>query len=395
MSKDATRGLGPIIGHEEVRAGLARSAALGELAQTLLFHGPPGIGKQRTALWLAQLLVCSKPSDAGPCDTCTACRLTIRLEYPDVHWFFPLPRPRVSGGTDRMADALEDARALELSARRENPFRPTLTGEPVGLYVAHVQVLRRLAYAPPAVGRRKVLVIGDAEQLVPQEASPEAANALLKVLEEPPRETTFVLTTSTPDALLPTLRSRLTLIRLLPLAEEIVARFLIDVRDANPADARTAARLAQGSVGRALAFLPGPGGTTALEDVRQAARALLEAAIGGPADTHTAALSQAPSGARGATFASTLEHLALWLRDLAAAANGADDLIINADATEWIRTTIQRVPRTVFAVPTALRAVDSAAQLAQFNVNPQLTTAWLLRALRRELISAAPDLSSP
>jgi DNA polymerase-3 subunit delta' len=348
-----------------------------------------GIGKQRLALWLAQYLMCQAPGDSEPCGKCGPCRLTLRLEHPDVHWFFPLPRPKSSGGSERLGEALEDARAAELAARRENPHQPTMTGEPVGIYLAHVQVLRRLTYTRPAAGSRKVFVIGQAEHLVPQEASPEAANALLKVLEEPPPDTNLVLTASDPDALLPTLRSRLLPIRVRPLAETDVAAFLVEVTGADPEKAVRAARLGQGSIGRALAFLPtaeGPGG---LEEIRQEARALIDAAIGPPAARVAAAHALSPSGARGASFAGLLEHINIWLRDLAATATGAEEFVINADAVEWLRATARRLPAGAGAIPAAVRAVDAAAQLGQFNVNPQLTVAWLLRSLRQELASAS------
>lgn len=405
------RNLGPLIGHDDVRAGLAAAVRTGQLPQAILFHGPPGVGKQRAALWLGQLLVCEtvrnrttslhqprtrnpQPATPGgeadggvfdPCGTCAACRLVLRLEHPDVHWFFPLPRPRGASSPEKLADALEEARAVELAARREDPYRSVLATEPVGLYLAHIQVLRRLAYRRPAVARRKVFIVGDAEQLVSQEASPEAANALLKLLEEPPPDTTFLLTTPDPEALLPTLRSRLLPIRLRTLSEDDVARFLVEVRGAEPDAAGLAARLGQGAIGQAIAFLPGQDGEATLDELRQAARVLLEAAIGSPAAPHVAALAQPPAGARSAVFGATLQYLTLWLRDAAAVANGAPDLVINADATPWLETLVRRLPRAAENVPAAIQMVDSAAQLAQFNVNPQLTTNWLLRALRREL----------
>ena len=99
---------------------------------------------------------------------------------------------------DATPEALEEARAEELVLRRAQPFRPATPTETIGIYVAHVQTLRRLALARPAMAARKVFIIGDAEFLVPQEASPEAANALLKVLEEPPADTTI---TNPPDTL--------------------------------------------------------------------------------------------------------------------------------------------------------------------------------------------------
>ena len=87
----------------------------------------------------------------------------------------------------------------------------------MGIYVYVTRLLVQLARKSPAMARRKVFVIGDAERMVPQAANPEAANALLKLLEEPPADTTFILTSSEPGALLPTIRSRVVSVRVAPL----------------------------------------------------------------------------------------------------------------------------------------------------------------------------------
>ncbi|MGH7504935.1 MAG: hypothetical protein ACRELX_04770, partial [Longimicrobiales bacterium] len=133
-------GLPPLLGHDDIRQALSRAAASGELSSALLLHGPPGIGKQRLALWLGQLLLCEAPS-SEPCGRCVSCRLSGQLEHPDLHWFFPLPRPRVSGGSDRLGDALEELRAEELAARRASPLYATGSADTTGIYLAHVQVL--------------------------------------------------------------------------------------------------------------------------------------------------------------------------------------------------------------------------------------------------------------
>ena len=85
--------LPPLVGHLETRRRLARSARAGTLPQVLLFTGPTGVGKQRLALWLAQLVLCERKDDE-PCGACRACRLVEGLAHADVHWFVPIPRPK-------------------------------------------------------------------------------------------------------------------------------------------------------------------------------------------------------------------------------------------------------------------------------------------------------------
>src|SRR5690606_20094006 len=188
-------------GHQDLRARLARAVSTGGLAQSILLHGPEGIGKERVGLWLAQLLVCTSATPDGPCGACQPCRLVGRLEHPDVHWFFPLPRPE-GASAEKLRDKLEDLRAHELQVRRENPgYVPAFDKAPAH-FLAAVQRIQQLAGVRPAMGRRKVFVVGDAELMVPQESSPEAANAFLKLLEEPPDDTTVVVTSAHPGGLL-------------------------------------------------------------------------------------------------------------------------------------------------------------------------------------------------
>jgi DNA polymerase-3 subunit delta' len=263
-------------------------------------------------------------------------------------------------------------------------MRPPAPGEPTGIFLAQMQTLRRHAFARPAMGARKVFVIGGAEKLVPQESSPEAANALLKLLEEPPDDTTLILTASDPDALLPTIRSRLLPVRLRALPEQVVAEFLEQALGIDAADARLRARVAEGSIGRALGYGGDGPDVGTLEELRQQARAMLAAALD---DAEAARLqlahAQSPAGARG-SFSDVLEQLARWIRDLAAAATGADELIINLDAREWLHARAARSPVADGAAP-AIAAVEQAMDLAQGNVNPQLILADLLRTLREVL----------
>jgi DNA polymerase-3 subunit delta' len=379
--------LHPVVGHTDERALLARAVLAGELPGSILIHGPAGIGKQRLGLWLAQRILCEKKDQLEPCGECRNCRLALRLEHPDLHWFFPILRPKGASGPEKLADAMEETRANELAARREDPLLPVTPGEPVGLYMGQVLTIRRAAVTRPSMGDHKIFIIGDAELLASQEASQEAANALLKLLEEPPVGTTFILTASDADALVPTLRSRLLPVRLRALPEEDVADFLVRARAANPNDARLAARLAQGSIGRALAFLRTDSEEEApLETLREHARLMLEAAADGSPERRLAsAHALPPTGARGA-FGDILEMLALWLRDLAATAAGAEELVVNTDSHTLLRKLAQQLPAATRGLPRAIRAIDEARLLGRNNVNPQLTLAWLLNSIHMALV---------
>ncbi len=372
--------LAPLHGHADARRALARALARGRLTQSLLIHGGAGIGKQRLALWLGQLLLCEAPADE-PCGSCVSCRAAARLEHPDLHWFFPLPRPDAAS-PERLREQLEEARAEELQARRENPAHVPSYEKPPAYYVAAMHTVQEAAVRRPAVGRRKVFVFGDAERMVPQESSPEAANALLKLLEEPPADTTLILTSSVPDELLPTIRSRVLPVRLLPLTREEVAAYLT-AHAATPApEAERLAARASGAIGEALRLLSGDGAeggaaATALD--------LLRAALSAdPTARLAAAHTEAPSGGRG-DFLDRLDALALLLRDvLAYASASSGDELDEARREELSRVLGARRPDGP-GVLRALERVLRARELALGNVNPQLILAELLRGVQAEL----------
>lgn len=378
--------LPPVYGHADVRAMLAAAARAGTLSQSLLLHGPAGVGKERLGMWIAALTVCEAPAAEGPCGACLSCRMVERLEHPDVHWFFPLPRPDAST-PEKLRDKLEEARGAELEARRADPQHVPQFDKAPAYFMGTIQNLQRLAGLRPAVGRRKVFVVGDAEAMVPQESSPEAANAFLKLLEEPPADTTLVLTSSSPGALLPTIRSRVLPVRLLRLSADEVASFLEAETGMAPDEAASLAAVSEGAIGRALRLVPSAGGAGALRRQREAGRELLAAALAdAEAPRFAAASAVAPSGARG-EFSGTLEALGLWLRDLmAVSAGAADALAFTAEGDAgWLRSMAERPGLRPEGVAAAIMRVRDAQDLAGGNVNPQLILAGLLRGIRREL----------
>ena len=375
--------LHPPVGHEDVRAALAGAHARGSLPAAILLRGERGVGKGRLAHWIAQLAVCESPTPAGPCDACRSCRMALALEHPDVHVYLPLERPKGVSG-DRLGDALEDARIEALAELRAQPLRASHRDELRGLYLAQVQALRRRSYVQPTMAGAQVFVLLDAELLVPQEASPEAANALLKLLEEPAERTRLVLTSSEAGRLLPTILSRTVPVHLGPLPTPAVESFLRDVAGADARTAAWAAGLGQGSIGRALGFLPDGDEPGPLDGLRQQALGLLEASLaGGRSASHQAALGFPPAGAR--KLIELFGFVEEWLRDLAAVAAGAPERALNADRIQRLQKLVSEHRLDAADVAAAIGVVDQSRELARGNVNPQLIVSGLLRSVRAAL----------
>jgi DNA polymerase-3 subunit delta' len=380
--------LHPLVGHEDVRASLANAHKKRILPAALLLHGARGVGKQRVALWLAQLLVCERPQLA-PCGSCPACRMATGLEHPDIHWYFPVPRPKNASG-DKLVDALEQARLDEIAELRIRPLRASHSDDVRGLYLGTVRNLRSRAHMRPVMAPGPVFIIGEAERLVPQESSPEAANALLKLLEEPPGDTRFILTSSEPGRLLPTIRSRTVPLHLSPLPRSTVTNFLEQEVEVDAEKASWAAALAQGSPGRALGFLPDGDERGPLERLRRRAFELVVAALNpGASEGYGLALAFPPAGAR--ALVDLFEFVEEWLRDLAAVASGAPSAVLNHDALSELERRVREAKIAPFAAARAFGSVERARELAWANVNPQLVVGGLIHDLRAALRAGSTD----
>lgn len=177
---------------------LRASVRSGQIAHAYLLSGPNGVGKAALARAFAQSVCCAEPDavdPSQPCGVCRSCRLIARGAHPDV----------------------EEFNLATQAAIAEKPGRgATLT-------IDTVRRIRANAALFPLESSRRILLVDDAETL--QEP---AQQALLKTLEEPPPAVTIVVIADEPDALLPTVRSRCREIVVRPLAEQVVARALVD-----------------------------------------------------------------------------------------------------------------------------------------------------------------------
>lgn len=348
----------PLYGHASLRKRLAQSAEAGRLPSSLLLHGPAGVGKQRLAIWLAQLLLCA--GEGRPCGACQHCRYMSELQHPDLHWFFP--RPRLKDSDPDPDDVREDYRDAIVERVEAGGLYEAPSGSE-GIYIAAVRSLTRDALIAPALASRKVFVIGDAERMVSQEGADQAANALLKLLEEPPADTFFVLTSSEPSALLPTIRSRVAAVRVGRLAEKDVADFLADPIT------QTFIKKSKRSDPRPELLGGAPGGVLNESEDAQAitvARRMLEAAAGSTPDRFSLALTRGVSNARGA-FTDSLNALTVLLSER------TREAVSRGDAHRAAR------------LAAAADLVEIAKERASGNVNPQLVTAKLVMDLSHHL----------
>jgi DNA polymerase-3 subunit delta' len=350
----------PIHGHSALRTRFDDAIRRDVLPRSLLLHGRQGVGKQRLALWVAQRLVCTGP-DPKPCGVCQHCKYALAGAHPDIHWFFPRPRPKDSDATP--ARVLDDFREAVTERVKTGAYPPPAPEE--GIYVSTIRAMVRSASMAPALAAKSVYILGESDRMVLREGAEDSAGAFLKMLEEPSAKTSLILTTSEPGALIPTIRSRLVAVRVPGLGTADVDAVLTEpamqeaiLAAGGPKKLEDQRRVAAGAPGSLLAGAE-------WSDALTRARRMLDAASNRDRQEQVrTALLQGSSRARGA-FTTALDALTTLLH-------------------ERVRAAAER--GNTSAAYSAARAIDlvEAAKLrATGNVNPQLITSELLRQLER------------
>ena len=335
-----------IIAQDRALSPLRSALRRGALHHAYLFGGPEGVGKARAARLLAQAANC-EGGTPGPgelrddaCGTCGPCRKIAKGIHPDV---LVLHEERV----------MAKAGAWEPKGGR-SPSKDIVVDQVRDL-VDRRLALRRFE------GRRRFVVLDPADAM-----NPQAQNALLKTLEEPPDETTLVLVASSPDSLLPTIRSRCLRVVFAPLPADTVAERLVAEGHA-PEAARLAAAVSGGSLGRALA----------LHDDALAARrdAVLAAASLDPDDAGGWLAFAKEHGEDRETAGVMCELLLVWLRDVAAAQAGSGSFALSdlADATRAAARALSPVEAL-----RRRREVESTVAALRQNASPVLALERLL-----------------
>ena len=332
-----------LVGHRRLVSLLSRAAARGSVPPSLLFAGPEGVGKRRAAIALAQALNCLAPVQSDEierdaCGECAACRRIGRGTHPDVIVVEP-----------------GDTGSIKIEQVRD--------------------VIERAGYRP-FEGRRRVVIIDAADAM-----TADAQSALLKILEEPPSSSVFVLVSSSPDALLATVRSRCPRLRFGPLSASDVADALMRDHGYPEADARAVAADADGSLGRALHAQ-----SAELAEARHTAHQWLTQTARGSDPASRINLAQSFFGRKALPavererMAVCLRALSSLLRDLGILSTRADArLLANAD----LQGELQRLASSWDGARSmrAFTAVDRALGALERNASPKVVADWLVLQL--------------
>lgn len=289
-----------LIGNTNAKRRLERMFEVGRLPNALLFTGPEGVGKRSFALGVTRLAICA----AGGCGKCPACERAGRFTIP----------PDDEKNKD---DYKRVFFSEHLDVGMVVPYKRNIL-------VDAIRDLEREAHFRPYEAETRVFIIDNAEKM-----NDQAANALLKTLEEPPATSHIILVTSQPDRLLPTIRSRTQAVRFGPVAANEVEEYLAGERGFSNDDARLAAIASKGSIGSAVSL--------DLAAFRQQRSAMLGVLRDAAVARDLAALLSAGEAMNEAknkeNFEPSLDILETLARDVMVLAAGGSGMIANSDIT--------------------------------------------------------------
>jgi len=233
---------------------LARSFLSKKIAGTYLFHGRPGLGDWHLAISLAALLNCENPvkskSDARmvlPCDKCRSCRNIASLNFEGFFFAVPIKTHK------KLEQAVELTNEI-LEIKKAEPFKILSASSYTSIPIAMAREIQKRLAHKPGEGITRVVMFYQMEKMLLA-----SADALLKLIEEPPPETVIVLTTYNPEALLPTILSRSQKIKLDRVPVNVMTDYMKENYDLSENRALLFAGISEGSLGRAVEMIDGEG----------------------------------------------------------------------------------------------------------------------------------------
>ena len=251
-----------IPGNEGVKRALVGMVDSGKIPHAILFHEDDGCGAVAMCNAFLQYLMCRDREGGDSCGACPSCNKIAKMIHPDVHFVYP-----VSGGSLIPSSAkptalsyVKEWRALVLGnpwfTERDLSEALGIEGKSSLIAVAEArEILDRLSFHSLEGGWRAIVVY------LPEKMNAEAANRLLKSIEEPPEQTLFLLVTHAPERVLPTISSRCQLIRLMPVRRSLQAESAEEAQNRELVDALLSAIIARDlsaalETGEEIAALP-------------------------------------------------------------------------------------------------------------------------------------------
>jgi DNA polymerase-3 subunit delta' len=343
------------IGHPTIQEKILNSIRVNRLPHAYLFYGKEGTGKEAFAVDFARLLNCEK----GPlylCQSCISCMKIERLQHPDVKFVFPVPS-QTHDKPENIAEILVE-KAQNLYKRIKFHGRNTF------ISIDMIRELKHEAKYKLYEGKKKVFIITDADTM-----RPEAANALLKILEEPPVNLMLILISSYIHRILPTIRSRCQLIYFPPLKGDEILKIIKRYLPSPPEHLSRIIRISQNNIKLAFDFIE----ENLIEKRDQSIEYLRKVVLIENSHDLMSHIEKITSSRDRKGMEMLLFFLLTWFRDaLHLLIHRSNAILINSDLEQNIKGFVDGFPRVDY--PQAIQEVNTAIINLEDprNLNPTL-----------------------
>jgi DNA polymerase-3 subunit delta' len=244
-----------VIGNAEIKKALVHEVKANRVSHAQMILGPEGSGKLALTIAFAQYLLCDNPSSKDACGVCPNCIKVQNFVHPDLHFVFPV----VASKTNKVGSSLDRINEWTTLLKRRKYFNlnqwleslDELGKNPNISVEESRQILKRLTLKSYS-GKYKIMIIW-----LPEKMNTQAANKILKLLEEPPENTLFFLVSNNSETILPTILSRCQLLRVPALDPNEVELFLTKELGVAKDVAISASNLSQGNVNEAIDIVQG------------------------------------------------------------------------------------------------------------------------------------------
>jgi DNA polymerase-3 subunit delta' len=245
-----------IPGHQDIKQVLIKAAQNQKVAHGLLFKGQEGTANLTLAISFATYLNCEQPTDTDSCGACSSCKKMSKLAHPDVNFFFPMARNENVPKNEPPSRQyfIKDFRNIiaKNPYLNENDWAETIgvANKQLSISVDEARVIKDSVTLVAYEGKYKVVIIW-----LPEYFNTQAANALLKILEEPQPQTLFFLVTNEPEQLIITITSRTQAISVPQFDEQQIADYLIAHEGIQERQAQQIALLSDGNLNAAIKMI--------------------------------------------------------------------------------------------------------------------------------------------
>ena len=242
-----------VVGQDEIKKRLIRSVQEQRISHAQLFAGPSGTGKLAMALAFAQYISCRNRSETDSCGTCPSCHKYQKLAHPDLHFVYPvfnaknLKNPTSDDFLPQWREKILDSPYFELSDWLDHIDAGNAQGL---IYERESESILRKLNLKSFESEFKVMIIW-----LPEKMHTACSNKLLKMIEEPPKKTLFLLVSENEEGVIGTIRSRAQLVKFKQINNESLKKALLSIEGVDPEIVPDAVHLAAGSYIRALDYL--------------------------------------------------------------------------------------------------------------------------------------------